>query len=362
MDNRRKRANWLVVCFGFFVLLFFTSMPADAQGTVEKETIITSTTELADIPDYNGTAFVVVNNNVPDFYIWQIGKDEYVHFSPLDKLGRTGAGMACLSQKTMPTETRCEIGEVEPSGWKSVRYDDLIEDRYLYDRSHVIAHQLCGDNDTPEDLFTGTSYLNRESMFFFEDKVARYLESEPDAHVIYRVTPLYKDKDLVAAGVQMEAYSVEDAGKGLCFNVFVYNVQPGIEIDYKTGDSKEVSKAASLSIVSAAEAFAKTGASSDEKDYVITPDNHLVESTDKTLPKEEAVVEETPQPLEEVKEQAEQEVPQGATYILNKNTKKFHYPSCSSVEDMKEKNKLEFTGSRDEVINMGYVPCKRCKP
>ena len=190
---------------------------------------------LTEIPLYDGEDCIVLQNNQPDFYIWQIQTESYVSFSALDSLGRTGPGIACLGPETMPTQTRGQIGNVHPSGWHTVRYDDLIEDKYLYNRAHVIGFSLCGDNATPENLFTGTRYLNANGMLPFENQVAAYIDRTKN-HVIYRCSPTYAGDDLVATGVQMEAYSVEDAG-GLCFNVFVFNVQPGIVIDYATGES-----------------------------------------------------------------------------------------------------------------------------
>ena len=177
---------------------------------------------LADgIPPYTGKDYIIINNNKPEFDDEQLTTNTFVSFSPFDELGRTGSGIACLGPETLPKDPRGEIGNIRPSGWHTVRYDDLIEDKYLYNRSHVIGFFLSGDNNTPENLFTGTRYLNSGTMLQFEIKVGDYIEKTGN-HVIYRVTPRYQDSDLVATGVQMEAMSVEDRGAGLHFNVFVY--------------------------------------------------------------------------------------------------------------------------------------------
>lgn len=191
---------------------------------------------LSEIPEYDGSDYIVLNGDLPDFSQKDLTVETYVRFSPLDRLGRTGPGMACLGPETLPKEPRGEIGNIRPSGWHTVRYDDLIEDRYLYNRCHIIGYLLCGDNATPENLFTGTRYLNATSMLPFEISVVRYIESTGN-HVLYRCSPVYDGNDLLAKGVQIEAYSVEDEGD-LRFNVFVFNIQPGITIDYATGDSR----------------------------------------------------------------------------------------------------------------------------
>ena len=162
-------------------------------------------------------------------------------YSKLDRLGRCRTAFACIGTDIMPTEKRGSIGMVKPSGWHTVRYDNLVEGKYLYNRCHLIAYQLSGENANERNLITGTRYMNTEGMLPFENKVADYVRSTKN-HVLYRVAPVFKGTELVARGVQMEAYSVEDRGEGICFNVFVYNVQPGIEIDYASGDSHEEKK------------------------------------------------------------------------------------------------------------------------
>ena len=188
------------------------------------------------IPQYAGSAYVEINGNIPFFQESDITTTAYEEYSPLDRLGRCGPAMACLGRETMPTEERGEIGMIRPSGWHTVRYDDLIEDKYLYNRCHLIAYMLAGENDNELNLITGTRYMNTEGMLPFEIEVADYIFKTGN-HVLYRVTPCFSDNDLVAMGVLMEAYSVEDNGRGLSFNVFVFNIQPGVIIDYRTGNS-----------------------------------------------------------------------------------------------------------------------------
>ena len=299
---------------------------------------------LSDIEKYRGIPFVLLNDNMPSFSVKDLVTAPYVKLSKLDRLGRTGAGMACLGKETLPSEARGQIGDIRPSGWHTVRYDDLIEDRFLYNRCHVLAYQLTGDNATPENLFTGTRYLNIDTMLFFENKVADYLAEQETNHVIYRVTPVYDGNNLVASGVQMEAFSVEDNGKGVCFNAFVYNVQPGVLINYADGDSQRDAGYDPGSVVSAAAAYSRQAG----------PEILTLESY--TGPEDSTLTRSIPEDISETA--AENTV----NYILNKNTKKFHYPSCSSVSDMKEKNKEYFSGTREEAISRGYKPCKRCNP
>ena len=192
-----------------------------------------------EIPAWAGRDVVVLEDNQPAFTEDELTTESYVRFSPLDRLGRTGAGTACLGLETMPTQPRGRIdASLRPSGWHTVRYDDLIEDGFLYNRCHVIGYLLCGDNATPENLFTGTQYLNHELMLPYEKEVASYIE-ETGNHVLYRVTPRYDGRGLLPIGVEMEACSLEDRGRGVCFHVFVYNVQPGVVIDYATGESRK---------------------------------------------------------------------------------------------------------------------------
>ena len=285
---------------------------------------------LREIPAYSGTPYTEVNGNQPYFTEEELTTQSFETYSELDSLGRCGMAYANVGQDLMPTEPRGEIGAVKPTGWHLVKYDN-VDGKYLYNRCHLIAYMLAAENANPQNLITGTRYLNVQGMLPFETKVCDYVKNTGN-HVLYRVTPIFDGDNLLADGVLMEAYSVEDAGEGIQFCVFAYNVQPGIGIDYATGDNWAESSGT----------YQSTAAS-------------VAVETPVPQPETDTAVQITP-------ESSAPQESQGITYVLNINTKKFHYPTCSSVDDMKEKNKQIYTGSREEVINMGYVPCKRCNP
>ena len=192
--------------------------------------------DLSSIPEYSNTNYVVLNNNEPNFTESDYTTDSFERYSKLDSLGRAKVAYANIGVDLMPTLERGSIGQVKPSGWHLVKYD-IVNGKYLYNRCHLIGFQLTGENANEKNLITCTRQMNTVGMLEFENKVANYIKSTNN-HVLYRVTPIYKDDNLLASGVVMEAYSVEDSGEGIKFNVFVYNVQDGIDIDYKTGDSK----------------------------------------------------------------------------------------------------------------------------
>lgn len=290
----------------------------------------TSAFSLREIPAYSGTPYTEVNGNKPYFTEADLTTQSFETYSELDSLGRCGVAYANVGQDLMPTEPRGEIGAVKPTGWHLVKYDN-VDGKYLYNRCHLIAYMLAAENANPQNLITGTRYLNVQGMLPFETKVCDYVKNTGN-HVLYRVTPIFDGDNLLADGVLMEAYSVEDAGEGISFCVFAYNVQPGIGIDYATGDNWAEGSGTYQS--AAASVTVETPAPQPETDTT-------VQSTPETSAPQESLE---------------------TTYVLNTNTKKFHYPTCSSVDDMKEKNKQIYTGSREEVINMGYVPCKRCNP
>ena len=277
------------------------------------------------IPDFNQKPYVTLNNNKPFFDNSDMTAVAFEKYSQLDKHGRCGVAFANIGKEIMPTEERGSIGNVKPSGWHTVKYE-FIDGRYLYNRCHLIGYQLAGENANELNLITGTRYMNVEGMLPFENRVSDYLENT-DNHVLYRVTPIYEGDNMVASGVLMEAYSVEDNGAGICFNVFCYNVQPGIEINYKNGES-----------------YAKDGSA---------PYGSFEQQEDSQ--KESAY--EMPQ-----SETNENIIPSSITYVANKNTKKFHYPDCRSVKAMKDKNKENLTCSRDEAVRRGYSPCGNCNP
>ena len=186
---------------------------------------------IKDIPDYNGEIYITINNNLPYFEEKDYKTECFEIYSKLDNYGRCGVAYANICMDIMPKEERDDISEIEPTGWIQGKYDG----KYLYNRCHLIGYQLAGENANELNLITGTRYFNVSGMLPFENQVDDYIEKNPENHVLYRVTPIFEDNNLLATGVQMEAYSVEDNGKGVCFNVFVYNIQPGINIDYVTG-------------------------------------------------------------------------------------------------------------------------------
>lgn len=191
--------------------------------------------DLSSIPEYSGEPYIEINNNIPYFDESDITTNTFEDYSDLDLLGRCGVAYANLSPDTMPTEERGEIGMIKPSGWHTVKYD-IIDGKYLYNRCHLIGFQLAGENANEKNLITGTRYLNVIGMLPFENDVADYIRKTKN-HVLYRVTPIFEGTNLVCNGLTIEAYSVEDNGAGICFNVYCYNVQPGIYIDYATGES-----------------------------------------------------------------------------------------------------------------------------
>lgn len=212
------------------------TIPAPEESTTDADSSLTSVS-LSDIPAYSGKAYVVINNNVPFFTDTDMTTESYEFYSELDDLGRCGVCIASIGVDIMPTEDRGEIGNVKPTGWVQEKYGDLIDGNYLYNRCHLIGHQLTGENANVKNLITGTRSFNIDAMLPFENMVADYVK-ETENHVMYRVTPMFDGDNLVATGVLMEAKSVEDDGEEILFCVFCYNVQPGIVIDYATGESK----------------------------------------------------------------------------------------------------------------------------
>ena len=210
-----------------------TNEPAAQSVHTQPSTEVTIS--VADIPAYAGDPYVTINDNVPQFLETDLATSSYEYYSDLDDLDRCGVVYACIGTDLMPTEERGNIGSVKPSGWHTVKYD-IVDGKYLYNRCHLIGYQLSGENANVNNLITGTRYLNVEGMLPFENMVADYVK-ETENHVLYRVTPVFEGNNLVASGVQIEAQSVEDQGEGILFNVYCYNVQPGVTIDYATGDS-----------------------------------------------------------------------------------------------------------------------------
>ncbi len=312
---------------------------AQVQSDDSKQKVVHTDTasafNAADVPAYSGEPYTAVNNNEPYFTSDNLTTEAFENYSELDALGRCGVAYANVCLETMPTEKRGNISEVKPTGWHSVKYDN-VDGKSLYNRCHLIGYQLTAENANQQNLITGTRYLNVDGMLPFENMVADYVK-ETDNHVLYRVTPIFTGDNLVADGVLMEGYSVEDEGDGICFCVYAYNVQPGITIDYATGDSWLSSEKGNSDSSSGGNSAVSQSAA------------------DKSGTQQAAVQ------TESVKETSAP-VSTGTEYILNTNTKKFHYPSCSSVKQMKASNKKEYIGSRDDLIAQGYDPCKKCNP
>lgn len=252
--------------------------------------------DYSEIPEYSGTPYIEINGNEPLFTESDMTVRAFEEYSDLDFLGRCGVCFANVCRKLMPTAERESISSVKPTGWQSVMYD-FVDCRSLYNRCHLIGYQLSGENANEKNLITGTRYLNTMGMLPFENMVADYVK-ETENHVLYRVTPVFVDDELVARGVLMEGYSVEDGGEGISYFVFCYNVQPGVIIDYKTGDSRE-----------------------------------------------------DPKPNDVVK-----------NYVLNTNSHKFHRSDCTGISDMKESARQNYKGTRENLIAQGYAPCGKCKP
>ena len=246
MRSFRKIKNNLLILVSVIGLAFAGCNISDLDlfGTSENVKVYDKNdrsipVNIKDVPKYRGIPYVEINDNKPSFS--EKDKDRVEEYSKLDKLGRCGPAFANVGKELMPTSPRESIRDVRPSGWHTVKYDDILEDRYLYNRCHLIAFMLAGENANERNLITGTRYFNVEGMLPFEIQVADYVKSTGN-HVLYRVRPIFKGNDLVARGVQMEAQSVEDGGEGISFNVYCYNVQPGIRINYKDGSSQPESK------------------------------------------------------------------------------------------------------------------------
>lgn len=261
------------------------------------------------IPAYDGKAYVAVNNNEPFFTDSDMTTTAFENYSDLDSLGRCGVAYANICKDIMPTEERGKIGMIKPSGWHTVKYD-VIKDRYLYNRCHLIGYQLAGENANPKNLITGTRYLNVEGMLPFENLVADYVNNTGN-HVLYRVTPMFSGSNLVANGVLIEAKSVEDNGGGILFNVYCYNVQPGVGINYENGDSW---------------LDGTTGSASSGSDTSVAENSAADSSNSETM------------------------------VHITATGKKYHRAGCRTLK----KSDTEVT--LDEAKSMGLSPCGICNP
>ena len=331
----------LIVFFGYRTF----SEPTGEQETTQHAYNITGLEDQPDnrpeildinhIPPYDRNPYIEINGNKPSFTEEELTTDSFEEYSDLDKLGRCGIAYANVCPETMPDEERGPIGEIHPSGWQIANYHDLIDGNYLYNRCHLIAYSLTGENANEKNLITGTRYLNTEGMQPFELEVLEYVRATGN-HVLYRVTPVFEKDNLVASGVVMEGLSVEDHGGAVCFHVYAYNVQPGVIIDYRTGDSKL----------------------DPDYDGAIAQDDQ--EETVRKSSEEDTINNDSD--TQRKAEDQTGEVQPEDSYVLNTNTHKFHRPLCDSIADMKDKNKIITKESREEIIRDGYEPCGRCNP
>ncbi|MGN0046175.1 MAG: DNA/RNA non-specific endonuclease [Eggerthellaceae bacterium] len=296
------RALWAIAASFALALSVLSGCSGDLSqsetGTIDHAA--TEVVQVSDVPEYEGDPYVKVNDNEPSFSQDDLqadpGTEEY---GDLDDLGRCTETFAVVGEETMPTEKRGDISSVYPTGWEQNFYS-FVDQRAVYNRCHLIGYQLTAENANEENLITGTRYMNVQGMEPFESRVAKYVKAT-DNHVVYRVTPIFEGDNLVASGVQMEAQSVEDDGAGICFNVYCYNVQPGVEIDYATGENWSLKNQGS-------------------------------------------------------------EVNAEGEYILNVKSKKFHLPDCQGAESMSAANRQEYEGPRQDLIDQGYEPCGICNP
>ena len=297
---RRALAAALALAGALMLFSCTKAEPGASSSAVSSSVTSETAVTLENLPPFSGTPYVVLTDNQPLFSSADRTTESYELYSELDALGRCGVTVACVGQDIMPTEERGSIGQVKPTGWHTVKYD-WVDGRYLYNRCHLIGFQLTGENANVCNLITGTRYLNVDGMLPFENLVADYVK-ETGNHVLYRVTPIFVGDELVARGVEMEGYSVEDEGAGVCFHVYCYNSQPGVVIVYATGESR-------------ADAAPPSSAASEV-----------------------------------------------SAYVLNTGSGKFHLPSCASVKDIKPANRQTYSGDRQALLDQGYSPCKSCNP
>ena len=292
----KKRTGYFSVLLSLILALFPAGcLQTPSQSSTDRPVVKADAYYTVEtVPAFSDSPFVVLEKNEPKFTEKERSETSYEFYSELDSLGRCGEARACIGKDLMPTEKRGEIGQIKPTGWRTARYDE-VDGKFLYNRCHLIGFQLSGENANEKNLITGTRYLNVQGMLPFENMVADYVK-ETGNHVLYRVVPIFEGDNLLASGVEMEAESVEDGGEDIRFHVYCYNVQPGIVLEYKTGDHYRPN-------------------TSGKKEYV-----------------------------------------------LNTNSKKFHLPTCGSIESIARKNKRIYKGARGNLIAQGYTPCGQCHP
>lgn len=324
--------------------------------------------KLSDIPEYSGALCIDINEGQPGFSADDAARGSFMEFSELDFEGRCGTAAGLIGPETVSNAERGDISQVHPSGWVQHRYS-FVDHEMLYNRSHLIAHQLCGEDANERNLITGTRTMNAVGMTYYEELVGNYVR-RTNNHVLYRVTPLFAANDLVARGVQMEAESVEDGGRAIRFNVFVYNVEPGVKIDYVTGDNWESSEIPAVK--TKGEATTTRGADGDAALSRSAPSKREVgasgtsgSSTSSNAAggnEAQAAPSDSPDTKTSSDSSSSANTAEQQTYVLNKRSHKFHRPECDSVQSMSPSNKEEFTGLRQTLIDEGYTPCRSCNP
>ncbi len=319
---------------------------AQAEAQLQEAPAGEAAVKLEELPAYEGTLCLEVNGDEPGFSDEEIAAAEAVRadgqefekYSPLDELGRCGTACAVIDRQTMPQGKRGDISSVHPSGWNQKSYD-FVDQEMLYNRSHLIGWQLAGEDANERNLITGTREMNAKGMLPYENLVADYVD-ETNGSVLYRVTPWFEGDELVARGVQMEARSLEDDGAAVSFNVFVYNIEPGVAIDYADGSSEASSAVPQMERfvgkVEADGSIADAPEADPRYDYDAWGASNGEDASS----------------ANDVK----------GSYVLNTKTGKFHYPTCSSVEDIKPGNRKDYEGSRQALLNQGYEPCGKCNP
>lgn len=301
MNKKINKILFLALCF---LLVGCGNISNTSNSYGEKENKISSESmQLENIPEYDGNSpYIVLNDNIPNFSDKEKQSIEVVEiYSELDEFGRCGTAFANLHISNMPTEDREGIGQIKPTGWVTSKYD-FVDGKYLYNRCHLIGFQLAGENANNKNLITGTRYLNVDGMLPFENMVADYLK-ETGNHVLYRVTPIFIEDELIARGVQIEAYSVEDNGEGISFNIYCYNNQPGVSIEYTTGENK-------------------ANGDNTEKDLINNKTSQM--------------------------------------YVLNTNSKKFHTEDCSNANKISDENKIIKETTINQLNKDGYQGAKCC--
>lgn len=293
MKNRMGKVIVPIILVLLAVAFFLCKDYLFAERVVYSESVMT-------VPAFSGNPYIAINENIPEFTSDEYTLESYEYYGELDDLGRCTVTKACIGRELMPTEDRESISSVKPSGWVQAQYD-IVDGKNLYNRCHLIGFQLTGENANERNLITGTRFMNVEGMLPFENMIADYIK-ETGNHVLYRVTPIYDGVNLVARGVQLEALSMEDNGEGICFHVYVYNNQPGVVIDYATGESYL-----------------------DEKEL-------------------------------------SQTIPSTGSYIMNTKSMKFHLESCASGANISEENRDTFSGNRQSLLDQGYEPAGCCDP